>query len=107
MISQTMPAVIWEEGEVRVAIEERLYQEVDRRGLVHYSFPLPPPHPRFPYGKASKKKKDYLVTLIKRVGGYLAEITTSWSLRNSIADISLRKPIFPTICQYFSSVGGW
>ena len=28
-------------------------------------------------GKDSKKKTDYLVTLIKRVGGYLAEITTS------------------------------
>ena len=27
--------------------------------------------------KGRLKKKDYLVTLIKRVGGYLAEITTS------------------------------
>ena len=33
------------------------------------------------------KKIHYLVTLIERVGGYLAEITTSWSLRNS--DMSL------------------
>ena len=38
-------------------------------------------------GKASKKNPDYLMTLIKRMGGYLAEITTSWSLRNS--DMSL------------------
>ena len=28
-------------------------------------------------GMTSKKKTDYLMTLIKRVGGYLAEITTS------------------------------
>ena len=34
-----------------------------------------------------KKKTDYFVTLIKRVGGYIAEFTTSWSLRNS--DMSL------------------
>ena len=34
-----------------------------------------------------KKKTGYLVTLIKRVGGYLEEITTSGSLRNS--DMSL------------------
>ena len=33
------------------------------------------------------KKLDYLVTSIKRVGRYLAEITISLSLRNS--DISL------------------
>ena len=38
-------------------------------------------------GKTSKKNPDYLMTLIKRVGGYLAEITTSLSLRNS--DMSL------------------
>ena len=30
-----------------------------------------------------KKNPDYLMTLIKRVGGYLAEITTSLSLRNN------------------------
>ena len=28
-------------------------------------------------GRIQKKKTDYLMTLIKRVGGYLAEITTS------------------------------
>ena len=30
-------------------------------------------------GRVPKKKTDYLVTLIKRVGRYLAEITISWS----------------------------
>ena len=34
-----------------------------------------------------KKKTDYFMTLIKRGGGYLAEITASLSLRNS--DMSL------------------
>ena len=34
-----------------------------------------------------KRKTDYIVTSIKRLGRYLAEITISWSLRNS--DMSL------------------
>ena len=34
-------------------------------------------HKRFSLAKGRLKKTDYLVTLIKRVGGHLAEISTS------------------------------